>query len=184
MRQRPSILSVLALALLLPQVDFASAQSPSAPPSAGAIESPIGKVVTLEGSATIERTALVATQASTATGPINAKIGDILYRGDVLQTAAASKLGVVFADGTALNVFASARMELNEFVYQPEGKWNSSVFNLVKGTFTFVGGKMVKSGDMRINTTAATMGIRGTTAHVVIAEDGTVKFTSLIEEKQ
>jgi len=74
-------------------------------------------------------------------------------------------------------------MTLDEFVYQPNGKWNSSVFNLVKGTFTFVGGKMVKAGDMRANTPTATLGIRGTTAHVVIGEDGSVRFSTLIEEK-
>ena len=103
---------------------------------------------------------------------------------DILETAAASKLGVVFTDGTALNMLASARMELNEFVYQPDGKWNSSMFNAVKGTFTFIGGKMAKAGNMRVNTTAATLGIRGTTAHIVIGADGSVRFSTLVEEKQ
>jgi len=37
---------------------------------------------------------------------------------------------------------------------------------------------------MKVNTAVATIGIRGTTAHVVIAEDGTVKLSTLIEEKQ
>jgi hypothetical protein len=37
---------------------------------------------------------------------------------------------------------------------------------------------------MKIDTPAATMGIRGTTPHVVIAEDGTVKFSTLVEEQK
>lgn len=181
--RRPAVaLSALALVLLFAPFGPASAQAPAAP--AAALESPIGKVAALDGSATIERKAVVATLASAATGPINAKIGDFVYIGDILQTATASKLGVVFTDGTALNMLSNARMELNEFVYQPDGKWNSSMFNAVKGTFTFIGGKMAKAGNMRVNTTAATMGIRGTSAHIVIGEDGSVRFSTLIEEKQ
>jgi hypothetical protein len=183
MRRRVSTLSVLALAVFLVTSGFASAQAPSAQPQAGAaLDSPIGKIVALEGSATVERSAVVATLAS-ASGPVGIKVNDLVYTGDILQTAAASKLGVVFADGTALNMLASARMELNEFVYQPDGKWNSSMFNAVKGTFTFIGGKMAKAGNLRVNTTAATLGIRGTTAHIVINEDGTVRFSTLVEER-
>jgi hypothetical protein len=35
---------------------------------------------------------------------------------------------------------------------------------------------------MKIDTPVATMGIRGTTPHVEISDDGTVKFSTLIEE--
>ncbi|HMF22148.1 MAG TPA: hypothetical protein VKG24_08485, partial [Pseudolabrys sp.] len=38
------------------------------------------------------------------------------------------------------------------------------------------------TGDMKIDTPVATMGIRGTTPHVEISDDGTVKFSTLIEE--
>jgi hypothetical protein len=73
-------------------------------------------------------------------------------------------------------------MTLNEFVYDPNGKSNSTLFNLTKGTFTFVAGKIAKTGDMKIDTPVATMGIRGTTPHVEISDDGTVKISTLIEE--
>ena len=43
-------------------------------------------------------------------------------------------------------------------------------------------GKVAKTGDMKIDTPVATMGIRGTTPHVEISENGTVKFSTLIEE--
>ena len=101
-----------------------------------------------------------------------------------MTTGPDSKVSLVFADGTAFNVSSNARMELNEFVYNPDGKSNSSMFNLVKGTFTFVAGKIAKTGNMRLDTPAATMGIRGTTPHVIVSEDGTVKFTTLVEEKR
>jgi hypothetical protein len=56
------------------------------------------------------------------------------------------------------------------------------LLNLTKGTFTFVAGKIAKTGDMKVDTPVATMGIRGTTPRVEISDDGTVKFSTLIEE--
>jgi len=56
------------------------------------------------------------------------------------------------------------------------------LFNLTKGTFTFVAGNSAKTGSMKVDTPVATMGIRGTTPRVEISDDGTVKFSTLIEE--
>ena len=104
------------------------------------------------------------------------------YLGDVVQTGADGRISITFTDGTAFNLSSNARMALNDFVYDPNGKSNSTFFSLTKGTFTFVAGKMAKTGDMKIDTPVAAMGIRGTTPHIEIAEDGTVKFSTLIEE--
>jgi hypothetical protein len=73
-------------------------------------------------------------------------------------------------------------MEMNEFVYDPAGKSNSTLFSLAKGTFTFVAGNVAKTGNMKVDTPVATMGIRGTTPHIEISDDGSVKFSTLIEE--
>jgi len=53
---------------------------------------------------------------------------------------------------------------------------------LSKGTFTFLAGTIAKSGNMKVETPVGTMGIRGTAPHVEILDDGTVKFSTLIEE--
>jgi hypothetical protein len=182
--RRPGIAFVaLVLASLVAAPDLASAQATTKPAPGGGLEQAIGKVATAEGTATIEHTETVVVQASVR-GPQPAKIGDFVYKGDIVQTEGDGKVGLVFLDGTALNVLPNARMTLDEFVYDPNGKWNSSLFNLVKGSFTFVGGKMAKTGGLRVNTPTATMGIRGTSSHIVIADDGTVKFSTLVEEKQ
>ena len=150
---------------------------------AQALASPIGKVMSVLGTVTVERANASAVQANAAPGqPV--KEGDLVYRGDVILTGPDSKVSLVFADGTAFNVSNTARMELNEFVYNPNGKSNSSVFSLLRGTFTFVAGKIAKTGSMTLDTPAATMGIRGTTPHVVVSEDGSVRFSTLIEEKR
>ena len=100
----------------------------------------------------------------------------------MVQTGADGRLGINFTDGTSFNLSSNARMTLNEFVYDPNGKSNSTLFNLTKGTFTFVAGNIAKTGDMKVDTPVATMGIRGTTPHIEISDDGTVKFSTLIEE--
>jgi hypothetical protein len=165
----------------------ARAQGNPAQPSAGELETaPIGKVVTATGSVTIEHANAVVVQANIPAGSAGAptKIGDPVYRGDVVQTGADGKVGITFSDGTAFNLSSNARMELNEFVYDPNGTSNSTLISLTKGTFTFIAGKVAKTGDMKIDTPVATMGIRGTTPHVEISDDGTVKFSNLIEENK
>jgi hypothetical protein len=181
------LLAMIGFALvtsLLSCPDLAWSQRPSEPAPLGALESPIGRVLSVSGTVTVERTALVVSQVAVTGSAIQLKDKDLVYRGDTIQTGGDSKASLTFADGTAFNISSNARMTLNEFVYDPNSKANSSLFSLVKGAFTFVAGKVAKTGNMKIDTPAATMGIRGTTPHVVIAEDGTVKFSTLVEEQK
>jgi len=147
------------------------------------LETPVGKVVSVTGSATIEHAAVVVLQANLPNGSVQAKAGDFVYKADVVQTGADGKVNITFTDGTAFNLSSNARMEVNEFVFSPDGQSNSSFFKLAKGTFTFVAGKVAKTGSMKIDTALATVGIRGTTPHVEVLEDGRVKFSTLIEDK-
>src|SRR4249919_2487465 len=174
---------ILAGSALLP--DSVRAQSNAAQPPAGSLQSsPIGKVVTTSGSVTIEHASAVVVQANlpAASGVGQTKLGDLVYKADVVQTGADGKVGITFTDGTAFNLSSNARMVLDEFVYDPNGKSNSTLFSLSKGTFTFIAGGIAKTGDMKVDTPVATMGIRGTTPRVEISEDGTVKVSTLIEE--
>ncbi len=149
----------------------------------GAPESrPIGKVVIVTGSVSIERSAAVAHIVKLTPSPGALAAGDPLYVGDVIQTAPDGKAGITFADGTAFNISGNARIALDEFVYDPNGKTNATVFTLSKGTFTLIAGQAAKTGTMKVETPVATLGIRGTTPHVEIADDGTVSFATLIEE--
>jgi hypothetical protein len=174
---------VLAASVLLP--DSARAQTSTQSPAGGLEVSPIGKVVTASGSVAIEHANAVVVQANLpASGAGQTNIGDLVYKGDVVQTGADGKVGITFTDGTAFNLSSNARMVLNEFVYDPNSKSNSTLFSLSKGTFTFIAGKVAKTGNMKIDTPVATMGIRGTTPHVEISDDGTVKFSTLIEENK
>jgi hypothetical protein len=173
---------VLAAAGLL--AGPARAQSDSAKPAVvqDLASKPIGKIVVATGSVTLERAGAVVVQASTAGQAGEAKVGDVVYQGDAVATGANGRVGINFTDGTSFNLSSNARMVLNEFVYDPNSSSNTTLFNLTKGTFTFVAGKVAKTGDMKIDTPVATMGVRGTTPRVEISDDGTVRFSTLIEE--
>ena len=179
--------TVLMASLVLALADLLSgpahAQTDSAQPAVqDSSPKPIGNVVTATGSVTIEHAGAVVVQANVSGQADQAKVGDVVYLGDVVRTGADGRLGINFADGTSFNLSSNARMVLDQFVYEPNGKSNSTLFNLTSGTFTFVAGKIAKTGDMKIDTPVATMGIRGTTPHVEVSDDGTVKFSTLIEE--
>lgn len=182
---RARIIAVFAAGLLLTANSFISdlAKAQNAAPAVQAGTSkPIGKVVTVVGAVTIEHVNAVIVQANVASQPEQTKVGDSVYLGDVVQTGADGRISMTFTDGTAFNLSSNARMALDDFVYDPDGTSNSTFFSLTKGTFTFVAGKIAKTGDMKIDTPVATVGIRGTTPHIEIADDGTVKFSTLIEE--
>ena len=145
---------------------------------------PIGKVLTITGTVRIAHSAAITVEANLPTNSIGeAKIGDLVYRGDIIQTGPDGNLGVGFTDGSSFSVSANARMELNDFVYDPHGHSNSSLMSLTKGTFTFIAGNVAHTGNMNVKTPVGTMGIRGTAPRVEILNDGSVKFSTLIEEK-
>lgn len=172
---------VLSLAAVAPMQ--VRAQTDSARPAVLESSSkPIGKVVATAGSVKIEHAGAVIVQANAPAQAGETKVGDLVYQGDLVQTAADGKVSINFIDGTSFNLSSNARMALDEYVYDPKGKSNSTLFNLSKGTFTFVAGSIAKTGDMKVDTPVATMGIRGTTPHIEIADDGSVKFTTLVEE--
>src|SRR5262249_51651901 len=128
---------LLAASVMLPE--SVRAQSNAAQSPAASLETnPIGKVVKTSGTVTVEHANAVIVKATlpAASGAGQTKIGDPVYKGDVVQTGADGKVGITFNDGSAFNLSSNARMVLNEFVYDPNGKSNSTLFSLTKGTFT------------------------------------------------
>jgi hypothetical protein len=173
----------IALALAAFAPGQVRAQTDSARPAVvQSSAKPIGKVVAAAGSVTIEHVSAVVVQVNVPGQAGETKVGDLVYQGDLVQTGADGKVGINFTDGTSFNLSSNARMALDEYVYDPKGTSNSTLFNLAKGTFTFVAGNVAKTGEMKVDTPVATLGIRGTTPRVEIADDGSVRFSTLIEE--
>src|SRR5262249_45099381 len=63
-------------------------------------------------------------------------------------------------DGTSFNLSANSRLVLNEFSCARAGASNSALLSLVQGAFSFVVGKIARTGGLNIDTPFAT--IRGT----------------------
>jgi hypothetical protein len=134
--------------------------APTAPAQA-ATDEPIGNVVTLVGSATVTR--------NNAATPL--KLKDDILLNDVVQTAAGSKLGITFNDATTFNLSANSTITIDDYIYQDGGKDNAGISDIGKGTVAFVAAALAKTGDMKITTPTATMGIRGTTGVVEVPEN-------------
>lgn len=139
------------------------APNQTAAPATAPVDQSVGQVATLHGSATVSRGSAAA---------IALKVADPIFAKDVLQTAADAALGVTFDDETTFSLSANTRIVVDEFVYQQNGQGNSASFHVALGTAAFVASLVAKTGDMKITTDAATLGIRGTTGVVDVPATG------------
>ena len=139
--------------------------------------SPAGKVVghiaKMTGSASIVRNGVT----------IDVQVGDAIYQSDLLQTGSSSTIGLVLIDGTAFNLSANARLMLNDLTFDATSTSNASFITLVEGAANFVAGQIAKTGDMKVATPAAVIGIRGTAVKLDISStDGKVDI-SVIDQQ-
>ncbi|MEH2495879.1 hypothetical protein V1294_002358 [Bradyrhizobium sp. AZCC 1678] len=145
-----------------PAAPATTAPDPATTPAtdAQAPEEPVGNVATVTGSASVIR--------NDKTTPL--KVKDDIYLNDVVQTGANSALGITFIDATTFNLKASTKITIDNYVYEDGGKSNAAIFDVAKGTAAFVAASVAKTGDMKITTPTATLGIRGTTGLVEVPE--------------
>ena len=108
--------------------------------------------------------------------------GDLVYKGDAVQTGPDSNLALTFLDGTAFSLASDARMVLNDMTYEPKSSSNASLLTLVQGSIGFVAGDVAHTGDMKVDTPVATMGIRGTAVRSRVNSDSGKGDFSLLRE--
>ena len=143
------------------EVPQPAAVQPTAQPASKS-DNPVGSVATLQGGASVTR--------SSATNAL--KVKDAIFKGDVLQTAVNGALGITFDDATTFSLRPNSRIAVDEFVYQERGTTNIAAFDVVRGTIAFVASAVAKTGDMKIVTPTATIGIRGTTGVIEVPAAG------------
>ena len=148
--------------LRMAQAPVPPAAVPQAAQPAPISANPIGAVATLQGGASVTR--------SSATNAL--KVKDAIFKGDVLQTAVNGTLGITFDDATTFSLRPNSRIEVDDFVYQQRGANNIAAFDVVRGTIAFVASAVAKTGDMKIVTSTATIGIRGTTGVIEVPAAG------------
>jgi hypothetical protein len=168
----------IELAQAQPQAAPAASPTPSASPApatdaqAASVE-PIGNVATVTGIATVVR--------DRNSYPL--KVRDDIYLNDVVQTSSNSSLGITFNDATTFNLSASAKITIDNYVYEDGGKQNSAIVDIGKGTVAFVAAAVARTGDMKITTPTATLGIRGTTGVVDVPEGAAASSTNNVNIK-
>ena len=126
----------------------------------------IGHVQTAIGSGTLTRACGIV---------VEAKVGDPVCQGDVIETAADGRIGLRFVDGTAFNLSPGARMVLDEFVCDSNGTSHSALFGVTHGSFDFIVGQVAKTGCLRIDTPVGSIRGRARTGGI-----GTLTLTALI----
>ncbi len=147
----------------LAQAAPAGQAAPDANAPTAAADEPIGNVAALIGIATVIR--------NRNSLPLHAR--DDIFLNDVVQTSTSSTLDITFNDATTFHLSANAKITIDNYVYEDGGKQNSGIFDIAKGTVAFVAAAVAKTGDMKISTPTATLGIRGTSGLIEVPEGAT-----------
>jgi hypothetical protein len=127
----------------------------------GAAEAqPIAQLKTVTGQVTIVR----------AGERLPAKIGDLLFEKDVVETGPDGALGMTFIDNTVFSTGPSSQLALDEFRFDSNNFRGSMLADMRQGTLAVVSGDITRSsaGAMKIKTPTAVLGVRGTTFAVHI----------------
>lgn len=152
-----------ALPALWPVASRGQNPLPANQSASAADDSAIGQVASMTGAATV-------TRGNAARAAL--KVADAIYAKDILQTGVNSSLGITFDDETTFSLSANTRIVVDSFVYQQGGHGNVASFNVATGTASFIASLVAKTGDMKIATPEATLGIRGTTGIVEVPAAG------------
>ena len=145
-------LATFALAALLSLPAMASPESSDI----------IGHVQHLTGTASVVR--------DSAAVPLTA--GAALYTGDVVRTGKPGAAGVVLTDDTTISLGSGSEIALNDYVFQPKDGQFALALKMIKGTFAYVTGQIVKlsPASAQVQTPDATIAVRGTKLLIQIEE--------------
>lgn len=122
----------------------------------------IGRVRTLEGSASIVRGGVA----------VPASVGAALLRGDVVRTGHAGAVGLVLRDETTISLGSRSELALVDFSFEPKEGRFGLVLRMARGTFSYLSGLIGKlaPGTIQLQLPEATIAVRGTKLLVRIEE--------------
>jgi hypothetical protein len=140
----------------------ASAQQSETPKAQPAAYSEIGSALA------------VANEVKALAGPKPGIVtkGDVIFQNEVIETGKGATAEFRFADETVFAMSQNSRITLDEFVYDPSGKGIGKLaVTALVGSFRFVSGKVPKD-NIAIDTPQGSIGVRGTTFDLYVAENG------------
>ncbi|MEH6632167.1 MAG: FecR domain-containing protein [Halopseudomonas aestusnigri] len=95
------------------------------------------------------------------------KLGDPLFKDDILKTSEQSSMGVSFRDNTLISLGSNSLLKLENFAFDPDNNKLAFAVEIFQGTLLYISGlisKLTKNPDedLRITTPAGTVTVRGT----------------------
>jgi hypothetical protein len=121
----------------------------------------IGKIVALDGEATILREGKI----------IQVNKDSVFEKDDTLNTKDNTKLQILFLDDTIISVGQNSTLKINEYLF--EEKNTKAEFSMARGIFRTITGKIGKIApeNFKLKTKTASIGIRGTQIITVIEDN-------------
>ena len=157
-RKKLGLVLCLAAALLITAGGIPSAAE--APPI---VQKPIAQIKKVTGQAAVLR--------SGERRP--AKVGDVLFVKDVIETGSDGGIGITFIDNTVFSAGPSSQIALDEFQFDSNDFRGAMLADMRQGTLAVVSGDIARStpGAMKIKTPTAILGVRGTTFAIQVYGD-------------
>ncbi len=106
-------------------------------------------------------------------------VGHNVVFDEKITTGPKGQAQILMLDQSAVTVGPNSELVIDKFVYDPDKKTGEMAMTLSRGLMRFVGGRLSKSGDARIHTPVATMGIRGGIALINVISPTVVDVTLL-----
>jgi len=99
-----------------------------------------------------------------------AKIGDLLFEKDLVQTGTDGGIGITFIDNTVFSAGPNSQIALDEFRFDSNNFQGAMLADMRRGTLAVVSGDITRTtpGAMKIKTPTAVIGVRGTTFAVQV----------------
>lgn len=132
------------------------------PPARAEQVEPIGRIRTLEGTASIHRGGVT----------VPATVGADVLRGDVIRTGKPGALGLVLNDETTVSLGSGSELTVTDFAFDPKEGRFGLVMRMMKGTFSYLAGLIAKlaPGTIQLQLPDATIAVRGTKLLIRIEE--------------
>ena len=115
---------------------------------------------------------------------ITVKAGTPIHLNDEIQTAKDSKLAFALSDETIMTMESSARLIVDDFLWDEDNDTGTINVEVAQGSFSFQSGKVAGTSDdvMMITTPVMTIGVRGTKVVAKASNEGQESKVVLLKE--
>jgi hypothetical protein len=117
-------------------------------------EQPAGSIKTLENDVSVLR----------GEQKLAAVIGMAVYPGDVIETSTSGTVGIILRDDALVSLGPDSKLNMKNFVFEPEEEKFSILIKIFKGTLVYISGAIGKLSpdSVKLETPSSIIGTRGT----------------------